>query len=157
MPTTSRPSAAPARGRPAATDPLAERLHAVAIHLLRRVRAADRASGLSGPRLSALSVLVFGGPRTLGALASAEQVSAATMSRLVGALVDDGYVRRTRDPDDARTSVLVASAKGRRVLLAGRARRVAAITTLLSGLDAAERRALERGVRALDRELAGVR
>ncbi len=40
----------------------AERLHAAAIHLLRRLRREDVASGLTAPRLSALSVVVFGGP-----------------------------------------------------------------------------------------------
>ena len=45
-------------------------LHSAAIHLLRGLRAADRASGLTPARLSALSVLVFGGPCTLGELAA---------------------------------------------------------------------------------------
>ncbi|MCU0646738.1 MAG: MarR family transcriptional regulator [Gemmatimonadaceae bacterium] len=159
MTTTSRTSRPPARGTPAGAvgDPLAAALHTVAIRLLRQVRAVDRASGLSAPRLSVLSVLVFGGPRSLGALAAAEQVSAATMSRLVTALVRSGHVRRTPDPDDARAVVLTATAKGRRVLLAGRARRVQAVATVLEGLSAAERRSLDRATRALSRELAGVR
>ena len=50
-------------------------LNSAAIHLLRGMRAADRASGLTPARLSALSVLVFGGPCTLGELARTEDVS----------------------------------------------------------------------------------
>src|SRR3954469_5829393 len=62
---------------------VADRLHSAAIHLLRRLRAADAASGLTAPRLSALSVVVFGGPQTITSLAAAEQVRLPTMTRLV--------------------------------------------------------------------------
>ncbi len=50
---------------------LADRLHSAAIHLLRRLRREDDASGLPAPQLSALSVIVFGGPIAIGALADA--------------------------------------------------------------------------------------
>ena len=43
---------------------IADRLHSAAIHLLRRVRQQDTATGEGPARLSALSVLVFGGPMT---------------------------------------------------------------------------------------------
>src|SRR5919206_339955 len=52
----------------------ADRFHSAAIHALRHVRREDPASGLSAARLSALSVLAFGGPRTLGELAAAEDL-----------------------------------------------------------------------------------
>ena len=94
------------------TTALAERLHSAAIHLLRRLRAEDDASGLTAPRLSALSVLVFGGPRTVGELARAEQVRAPTISRLVAGLERDGLVRRERDPDDARVQRIRATRAG---------------------------------------------
>ena len=54
----------------------ADALHSAAIHLLRRLRTQDDALGLSAPRLSALSVVVFGGPVTVTQLAAAEQVLA---------------------------------------------------------------------------------
>src|SRR5215475_2178440 len=71
-----------------AADPLAigDRLHSAAIHLLRRLRVRDLESGVGPAQLSALSVLVFGGPRSLGELANAEQVRAPTMSRIVNGL-----------------------------------------------------------------------
>ncbi len=65
------------------TSAVADRLHSAAIHLLRRVRKQDAATGEGPARLSALSVLVFGGPMTLGQLAAAEQVKPPTMSRIV--------------------------------------------------------------------------
>jgi len=112
----------------------AERLHAVAIHLLRRLRKVDQASGLSGPRLSALSVVVFAGPLTLTQLAAAEQVKPPTMTRLVQALQREGLVRRLADPKDGRVAQVAATAKGRHILLKGRERRVAMLVGLLSSV-----------------------
>src|ERR671937_1556007 len=102
----------------------ADRFHSAAIHALRHVRREDPATGLSAARLSALSVLVFAGARTLGELAAAEQVRPPTMTRIVRALEDDGYVRRERDPADGRVVRLQATAEGERVLWQARERRV---------------------------------
>ena len=133
------------RPRPSAetaAEALAQRLHGAAIHLLRRLRAEDDASGLTAPRLSALSVLVFGGPRSIGELAAAEQVRPPTISRLVRELERDGLVRRETDAADARVQRLHATAAGEALLTAGRARRVARLAASLAALPAAERRLL---------------
>src|SRR5258706_2832064 len=74
-------------------DPQAiERFHHLAIRMLRGLRAVDEAAGFSGPRASALSVLVFRGPQSLGELAAAEGVKPPTMSRLVKAMQREGLV-----------------------------------------------------------------
>src|SRR2546422_3455480 len=73
------------KSREAAMD-VADRLHSAAIHLLRHVRKQDVATREAPARLSALSVLVFGGPVTLGQLAAAEQVKPPTMTRIVTGL-----------------------------------------------------------------------
>jgi len=72
----------------------ADKLHSAAIHLLRRLRVRDRESGIGPAQLSALSVLVFGGPRSLGELADAEQVRPPTMSRIVSGLERARLVKR---------------------------------------------------------------
>ena len=72
--------------RAASRRATADRLHLAAIHLLRNVRASDVETGLSPARLSALSVLVFGGARTITQLAAAEQVRLPTMSGIVRGL-----------------------------------------------------------------------
>ena len=130
---------------------LADRLHSAAIHLLRTVRREDGASGLTAPRLSVLSVLVFGGAHTLTQLAEAEQVRPPTMTRLVQALEADGLVRRERDGSDARVVRIHPTAKGRRLLLEGRTRRVAALAALLDGLPSADRRKLGMAAGILER------
>ena len=112
------------------TDPaeLADKLHSAAIHLLRKLRREDESSGLNAPRLSALSVIVFAGPLSLGELAAAEQVRPPTMTRIVKALEAQMLVTRHRDPDDARSVRMAATAKGKALLMAGRKRRVDALT-----------------------------
>jgi MarR family len=77
-----------------ALEVAADKLHSAAIHLLRRLRARDRESGIGPAKLSALSVLVFGGSRSLGELAAAEQVRPPTMSRIVSGLERARLVRR---------------------------------------------------------------
>src|SRR5436190_15390507 len=98
--------------RATGAEQVAERLHSAAIHLLRRLRLEDAASGLTAPRLSALSVVVYGGPLTLGALAAAEQVRPPTMTRIVAALERSGLVTRAPHPTDGRQILIAATADG---------------------------------------------
>jgi DNA-binding MarR family transcriptional regulator len=107
-----------------ATVTAAERLHSAAIHLLRRVRKQDEASGIGPAQLSALSVLVFSGSKTLGKLAAAEQVKPPTMSRIVAGLRRGRLIEITADPHDARCRHIQATAKGTRLLQQGRQRRI---------------------------------
>src|SRR5215475_8459697 len=98
---------------------VADRLHSAAIHLLRRVRKQDVATGEGPARLSALSVLVFGGPKTLGELAAAEQVKPPTMSRMVAGLARDKLVEIAADSSDARRMHIHATEKGKAILQKG--------------------------------------
>jgi len=128
---------------------LADQLHSAAIHLLRHLRKEDDASGLSAPRLSALSVVVFGGPITLGQLATAEQVKPPTMTRIVTGLENDGLVRREGDERDKRLTRIHATPKGNKVLAAGRARRVELLASAVKRLGATEVAELARGAQLL--------
>ena len=113
---------------------VADRLHSAAIHLLRRVRKQDIATGEGPARLSALSVLVFGGSKTLGELAAAEQVKPPTMSRIVAGLARSRLVEITADPEDARRMHIRATAKGTRLLQKGRQLRIAYLAAHLDAL-----------------------
>lgn len=130
-------------------EALADHLHSAAIHLLRQLRKEDDASGLSAPRLSALSVVVFGGPLTLGELARAEQVKPPTMTRIVTGLEREGLVKRKGDPHDRRLTHIEATSKGQKVLAAGRARRVKKLATAVSRMEKKELAELRRGVQLL--------
>lgn len=116
---------------------VADRLHSAAIHLLRRLRVRDLASGIGPAQLSALSVLVFGGPRSLGELADAEQVRPPTMSRIIAGLERDGLVRR-HETEDKRRVRLEATARGTKILREGRKRRVESLAVALQSLTEAE-------------------
>ena len=129
---------------------MADRLHAAAIHLLRRLRVEDEALGISAPRLSALSVLVFGGAMRIGALARVEQVEPPTMTRLVDAMVREGYVERIPDPIDLRAVIVRATTRGKRALNKGRAQRVEALAAGLRLLSPEQLAALARGVEVLE-------
>jgi DNA-binding MarR family transcriptional regulator len=137
-----------------ADDVLAARFHSSVLHLLRRLAQEDRASGMTPARLSALSVLVFGGERTIGALATAEGVTPPTMTRLVAGLVADGLVERTTHPTDRRAVRVRATEAGRARLLAGRDRRVAALRELIEPLSPKERRRLDQAATIVERVLA---
>jgi len=113
---------------------VADRLHSTAIHLLRRVRKQDVASGEGPARLSALSVLVFGGAKTLGELAEAEQVKPPTMSRIVAGLARSKLVEITADPQDGRRMSIRPSPKGVKLLHEGRQRRIEYLASHLAGL-----------------------
>jgi DNA-binding MarR family transcriptional regulator len=114
------------------TEQVADQLHSAAIRLLRFVRREDVASGVTGAQLSALSVIAFAGPLTLGALASAEQVKAPTMSQLVAELERVGLVARR--PLDRRSQEISLTRKGRQLMEAGRRRRLARLATALDRL-----------------------
>src|SRR5712692_10566222 len=133
---------------------VADRLHSAAIHLLRRLRRQDDAMGLTPARASALSIMVFGGPVTLGQLAAAEQVSAPTTTRLVVGMERDGLVRREDDERDGRVVWLHPTAKGTRLLHEGRRRRVAALATELAALGVTERDTLAAAADIIERMLA---
>lgn len=130
----------------------ADQIHSAAIHLLRRVHEVDaEAMGISPARASALSVLVFGGARSLRELAAAERVTSATMSKLVTAMEGEKLLRRYPDVNDARSIRIEATAKGRRILDRGRARRLDLLEELLSTASDAEIAAIRTAAGAVER------
>jgi DNA-binding MarR family transcriptional regulator len=131
-----------------ATIEVADQLHSAAIHLLRRLRVRDRESGIGPAQLAALSVLVFGGPRSLGELADAEQVRPPTMSRIVAGLQRAKLVRR-HATEDARRVRLEATPKGVNLMWEGRRRRVESLTNAVSGLPENERQQLSDAIALL--------
>jgi DNA-binding MarR family transcriptional regulator len=129
---------------------VADRLHSAAIHLLRRLRVEDKAMGLSAPRASALSVLVFRGPVTMSALAEAEQVRRPTITRLVDSLERRGLVRRVSDAEDGRVQLVEATAAGKRLLQKGRARRVERLMTGIAQLRVEDQQLLKRAAELME-------
>lgn len=115
----------------------AERLHSIAVRLLRRARVADREAGVGPAQLSALSVLYFSPGLALTALADIEDVSQPTMTRIVRSLEEVGAVEREASATDRRVQLVSISAGGRRIFEAARARRLTIIEGMLARMDEA--------------------
>jgi DNA-binding MarR family transcriptional regulator len=130
---------------------VADRLHSAAIHLLRHTRKQDVLAKVGPARLSALSVLVFGGPMALGQLAAAEQVKAPTMSRIVVGLKRSGLARIEADTKDARRIRVTATAKGERLLQQARERRIRLLAETLGALREAQLDTLLRAAVLIER------
>jgi DNA-binding MarR family transcriptional regulator len=120
---------------------------------LRAARVDDDRTGLTPERLSLLSVLVYGGPATMSALARAEQVSPPAITRIVGALEADGLVRRQHMPDDRRRTLVTATPAGTRLLERGRQARIDRLAAVLGSLDGDELELVGEGLALVRRAL----
>jgi DNA-binding MarR family transcriptional regulator len=136
---------------------VASALNSGAIHLLRSLAAVDRLAGLTPARLSALSVLVFAGPRSLGELAAAEGVAGPTMTRIVDGLASLGLAERRRHPSDGRAVEIAATGPGARLMRDAAQRRIDAIVLALGSLAPAERQRLSAAADLLDRVASDIR
>ncbi len=146
----------PGKGKGVNRLDVADHIHSASIRLLRGLRRQDDKWGLTAPRLSALSVVVFGGPITLGDLARAEQVKPPTMTRLVQALESARLVTRTADSRDARIMWIKATPKGRKLLFKGRAARVRALSNRLASFTSEEVESLDAAAALLLRVASGL-
>jgi DNA-binding MarR family transcriptional regulator len=136
---------------------VADRLHSAAIHLLRSAAKPDVLSGQGPARLSALSVLVFGGAKTLGELAAAERVKPPTMSRIVAGLKRSGLAKIESDGKDARRIRISVTSKGEQLLQAARLRRIQALAASLEGLRQEELEILRKAAALMERAATNLR
>jgi len=138
-----------AADNPTSREDAAAALNSGAVHLLRALHRVDREAGLTPARLSALSVLVFGGPCTLGRLAAIEDVAGPTMTRIVDGLVALGLARRQAHPDSARSVLITPTPAGTTLMRAAAQRRIDAIAGAIARLPTRERARLERSAASL--------
>src|SRR2546423_6312992 len=133
---------------------IADILHSAAIHLLRRASEGDRTGKISPARLSAVPVVVFRGPLTLGELATAEGVRSATMSGIVNGLEAERLVRRRPHAADRRAVRIEATAAGRRLLDRARTQRIELVASRLSDLSTEQLRLLWQAAELLEARFA---
>jgi DNA-binding MarR family transcriptional regulator len=138
-------------------EAVARALNSGAIHLLRSLAAVDRLAGLTPARLSALSVIVFGGPLSLGALAAAEGVAGPTMTRIVDGLAAAALAERRPDMRDGRAVMIAATAAGERLMHAAAGRRIEAIASAIASLPTIDKRRIVAAAGLLDTLAAAVR
>jgi DNA-binding MarR family transcriptional regulator len=131
-----------------ADDQLATRLRLAVSRLHRRIRLAT--NDIPPLQLSSLVSIEVHGPLRLGELAQREAVTAPTMTRVLAALDDRGFIVRTPDPDDARSTRVSISPAGAKALAAVRSQRTALLDARLARLTDEERAALAAALPALE-------
>ena len=141
--------AGPAAGSGGAAEIDVTRLRVALARLSRRLRRHELA-GLTPTQLAALSTIGKTGPMRLGDLAAAEGIAPSTLTRLVTALEDSGYVQRTADPSDARASTLAITAHGQEALERIRTETTLMLTASLELLTAEQRSALAAALPVLE-------
>ena len=117
---------------------VANQLHSIAIHVLRRARTTDKETGLTPERLSLLSILAYAGAKSISELAAMEMVSLPAITRIVNYLEELELVARDRKSDDGRVVRVTATQKGLDLMEEGRRRRVEHVADELSTLRGLE-------------------
>jgi DNA-binding MarR family transcriptional regulator len=125
------------------------RLRVALARLSRRLRKHELA-GLTPTQLAALATVERSGPMRLGDLAAAEGIAPSTLTRLVTALEDSGYVRRLADPSDARASTMAITPRGHDLLERLRSETTMELTESLAMLTPAQRAALAEALPVLE-------
>lgn len=128
----------------------ADAIHSAAIHLLRSVRRRDAQLDMGPAGLSVLSILAFGGPKTMGQLAMLEQVRKATMTRIVKRLERSLLAQTKLDANDRRRVLVSVTSLGRTVIQRARAGRVDELQQRMSDLPDSEIALLLRAAQIIE-------
>lgn len=123
----------------------------VAIGRIARQLRQSQAGGLTVTQLSALVTLEQRGPLRLTDLAAVEGITPSTLSRIVAPLEERGYLVRTTDPADRRSSFVAVSDRAVDVLARLRVERTVLLSRRIASLDDSSRAALAAALPALER------
>ena len=130
---------------------LASRVRLAVVRLGRRLRAQRTSSSITLTQFSALTTLKKCGPMTPGELAAKEVVQPPSMTRVIAALEEIGYVSRRPHPTDGRQSIVELTEDGLAYVLADISAREAWLDKRLAELTEAERRTLAEAAEIIDR------
>jgi MarR family transcriptional regulator, organic hydroperoxide resistance regulator len=133
-------------------EPLAS-LRRVIEALHTSARAVERRTGITNAQLFLLHLLNDQDGMTVGDLGKLAHVHQSTASIVVGRLARAELVRRTRATQDARQVRVELTETGRRLLTRAPQPPSVRLFRALTRLQAADRRALTRGLRALERAM----
>jgi DNA-binding MarR family transcriptional regulator len=135
---------------------LASRLRLAVVRLNRRLRAQrDTEAVATLTQLSAMASLHQHGPMSLGELAARERVQPPSMTRVIAALAEHGFVQRSPHPTDGRQIVVVLTDAGRGYVDAEVNARERWLDARLAELSADERGVLCRAAEIIDRMASG--
>ncbi len=135
----------------AADAALSSVLRISVMRLARRLRAERAATSLSLTQFSTLATLDEHGVLSLGELAAHEKVQPPSMTRVVAALEEQGFVERRPHLTDRRQAVVSLTERGRALLREDRRRRDAWLSRRLQELSADDRALLRAAAPVLER------
>lgn len=146
---------------PVTSDKVARRFFEVIPPLWHSMSSAMRYGGdertqVTFPQIRAMAILRHH-RASLNDLATAHEVSPATMSRMISTLVERKWVRREEDPADRRQLRLTLTEEGEASMNAIGQRSVEFLTEVLNDLSPDELGDLERSLTALARVVAARR
>lgn len=127
------------------------------VRINRSLRASNGGAALTTGSSSALWTIVNNSPLRLSDIADRESVAAPTMSRVVAALENDGYVRRIVDPDDGRARLFSATPAGVELITNASSRKAQTLSAAVDKLSDADRTRVYEGLDILARALTADR
>jgi DNA-binding MarR family transcriptional regulator len=130
-------------------DELAIDLRTAVMRTSRRLRVEATGDVITPGQYTVLAQLNSNGPQTLRALADGEHVQAPSMTRIVNALTEQGFVTRNAHPDDGRQVQVGITPAGEDVLAEARQQRTAWLAQRVAGLTEEERLTLSRAARIM--------
>jgi DNA-binding MarR family transcriptional regulator len=136
---------------PAGEAALASRLRLAVVRLNRKLRAQRTSGDVSLTQVSALSTLHKCGAMTPGQLAAKEGVQPPSMTRVIAALEESGYVERNPHPSDGRQAIVSLSERGLAYVQATISVREAWLDRRLAELSGDEREVLAQAADIIDR------
>jgi DNA-binding MarR family transcriptional regulator len=142
------------QANPTTPDTLAIDLRTAVMRTSRRLRVEATGDVITPGQYTVLALLNGNGPSTLRALAESEHVQAPSMTRIVNALADQGFVTRTAHPDDGRQVQVDITAAGKDVLAEARSQRTAWLAQRVARLSEEDRLVLSRAARIMQ-EMSG--
>lgn len=151
---TSTNAAAQSTADPTTPDTLAIDLRTAVMRTSRRLRVEATGDVITPGQYTVLAQLHGNGPRTLRELAEREHVQAPSMTRIVNALADQGFVTRTAHPDDGRQVLVGITPVGSTVMQEARNQRTAWLAQRVAGLSEEDRLILSRAAHIMQ-EMSG--
>jgi DNA-binding MarR family transcriptional regulator len=139
---------------PTTPDTLAIDLRTAVMRTSRRLRVEATGDVITPGQYTVLAQLHGNGPRTLRELAEREHVQAPSMTRIVNALADLGFVTRTAHPDDGRQVLVGITPAGSTVMQEARNQRTAWLAQRVAGLSEEDRLILSRAAHIMQ-EMSG--
>ena len=130
---------------------MGERLIALVELLRTRIRPSYHTTRLTAARMSALRIIIDNDGSTGGQIAQSEQVTPATITRVLDGLDESGFIVREPSRQDRRIVDVRATEAGRAAFREAEASRIERLAGELSTLNAEERASVSEALLRLEK------